>query len=384
MGWRETFLRVAGPGAFCGVTLGDWLRVLRDNRFRVHPYYWARAANITAGSLGNSVFRRWENWRYGRGIRQATVHPPIFVLGLWRSGTTHLHNLLAQDERFAFPNTYQVYYPHTFLTTERIQSWAMAAMMPKRRPQDNVRMGVGEPQEDEFAQCALTGLSFALGWAFPRSTRYDKYLTFRAASREEIRRWQAALYGIVQKLSFKYDRPLILKSPGHTGRIRMLLEVFPEARFVHIHRHPFDVHQSTVHTFRKVTDWWRLQKYEPPDWEKIILRQYKEVFDAFFDQRGLIPPGRFHELGYEDLDRDPLGEMERLYERLGLPDFGVLAPNLRGYLDSLAGYRKNTFAELAPETRQRIVEECRRCFEEWGYCPEFSRGFALATSNIVS
>src|SRR5688500_2029819 len=108
MGWREAFLMAAGPGAFCGVTFGDWLRVLWDNRFCVHPLCWARAANITLGSLGNTFYRRLEDWRYGAAIRKAAVHPPIFVLGLWRSGTTHLHNLLARDERFAFPNTYHV------------------------------------------------------------------------------------------------------------------------------------------------------------------------------------------------------------------------------------------------------------------------------------
>jgi hypothetical protein len=367
MGWREKLLMAAGPGAFSGATFGTWLRVLGQNRFRVHPFYWPRAANITLGSLGNSVFRRWENWRYAQQIRAAKVQPPIFVLGVWRSGTTHLHNLLAQDERFAFPNTYQVYYPHTFLTTERLQSWMMQTVMPATRPQDNVRMGVGEPQEDEFAQCSLTGLSCMLGWAFPRSTRYDRYLTFRDASPEEIRRWQAALYGFAQKLSFKYDRPLVFKSPGHTARIRMLLEIFPDARFVHIHRHPLVVHQSTVHTFRKVTAWWRLQMDERPDWEETILRQYKELYEAFFEQRELIAPERFHELSFEDLERDPMLEMRRLYDALGLPDFTAVEQRLQSYLDSLAGYRKNTFPELGPALRDRIARECRRCFDEWGY-----------------
>jgi hypothetical protein len=382
MGWRELLLATLSPGAFIGMTLGDWLHVLAENRFRVHPFYWPRAANVVGGSMLNSVVRRWENWRYGADVREAKVDPPLFVLGLWRSGTTHLHNLLSKDERFAFPNTYQVFYPHTFLTTERFASWLMAAAMPATRPQDNVRMGVGEPQEDEFAQCNMTGLSFALAWAFPRATRYDRYLTFRDASPDEIRRWQAALYGFVQKVSFKYGRPLVLKSPGHTGRIRLLLELFPDARFVHIHRHPFAIYQSTVHTFRKVSWLWRLQRYERPDWDEVAYRQYKEVCEAFFRERDLIPPGRLHELSFEELERDPLGQMRRIYEALSLPDFNVVEPKLRRYLESLAGYRKNTFAELSPATRQRIASECRRCFDEWGYSAESPRDLASAASNI--
>jgi hypothetical protein len=304
MSWREAFVTRLGPGAFSGMTLGDWLRVLWENRFHVDPRYWPRAANITAGSVINSFFRRWEDLHYGHLIRQAPVPPSLFVLGVWRSGTTHLHNLLAQDERFAFPNTYQVFYPHTFLTTEHMHSRFVAAVMPEKRPQDNVRLGVNEPQEDEFAQCSLTGYSIAMGWAFPRARHYDRFLTFRDASTAEIRRWQAALHGFVQKLSFKYGRPLVLKSPGHMGRIRMLLEIFPDARFVHIHRHPYAVYQSSLHTARQVQKWWALQSYQRPDFEEFTLRQYREMCDAYFQQRSLIDPSRFHELSYEDLERN--------------------------------------------------------------------------------
>ena len=367
MGWRETFVTKLGPGAFGGITLGNWLCLLRENRFRIDPRYWPRAANITAGSVVNSLVRRWEDLHYGRRIRQTPVLPPVFVLGVWRSGTTHLHNLLAQDERFAFPNTYQVFYPQTFLTTERSNSWLVAAVMPEKRPQDNVCLGVKEPQEDEFAQCSLTGYAYMLAWAFPRALCYDRFLTFRDASSAEIREWQAALYGFVQKLSFKYGRPLVLKSPGHMGRIRMLLEIFPDARFVHIHRHPQAVYQSWLHTVRQVKSWWALQNYERPDAEDFGLRQYRELCDAYFDQRSLIDPSRFHELSYEDLEQNPLAELRRLYERLGLPNFAAVEPQLRQYLASLAGYRKNIFPELSPPWRDRLFRECRQCYDAWGY-----------------
>jgi hypothetical protein len=210
-------------------------------------------------------------------------------------------------------------------------------------------------------------------------------LTFRDATREEIRRWQAALIGFVRKLSFKYDRPLVLKSPGHTGRIRMLLEIFPDARFVHIHRHPVEVYRSTVHTFRTVSSLWRMQRFERPDWNEVIIRQYKEVCEAFFNQRDLIPPERFHELSYADLERDPLGEMERLYATLSLPDFAVVKPKLVEYLDSLAGYRKNKFGPLDPALRERVYHDCRRCFDEWGYsaAPAESDTSAAATGAGV-
>jgi hypothetical protein len=88
---------------------------------------------------------------------------------------------------------------------------------------------------------------------------------------------------------------------------------------------------------------------------------------VFFEERGLIPKGHFHEVGFEALEADPVAQMRKLYEALGLPDFGPVEPVLRRYLGSVAGYQKNRFPELAPDVRTRIAREWRRCFDEWGY-----------------
>jgi hypothetical protein len=369
MSWREAFLVRFGAGAFTGITLGRWLRVLRDNHFDVDRPYWGRAALITLASLPNTLLAAWENWFYGRKVRDARVAPPLFILGIWRSGTTHLHNLLAQDDRFAYPTTYQVFYPHTFLTTEKRNARLVAFFLPKKRPQDNMALGVWEPQEDEFALCSLTGRAWPLAWAFPRrADHYGRYLTLRQASAGEAAEWKSALAGLVRKLSFKYGgRPLVLKSPGHTCRIRLLLDLFPEAKFVHIHRNPYDVFRSTQHMVRTVTPWWALQRPDNSDLEGRTLRQYREVYDVFFEERGLIPKGHFHEVGFEALEADPIGQVQGIYEALALPAFGHVEPALRRYLAAIAGYRKNTLPELPAELRSRVAREWRRCFDEWGY-----------------
>jgi hypothetical protein len=368
MSWREAFLIRFGAGAFAGITLGRWLRVLRDNHYVVDRPYWGRAAVITLASIPNTLFHWWETLRYGRQISATRVDAPVFILGIWRSGTTHLHNLLAQDDRFAYPTTYQVFYPHTFLTTEDRNAKLVGFFLPKKRPQDNLALGVREPQEDEFALCSLTGRALPMAWAFlRRADHYGRYLTLREASAAEVAEWKAALTWFVQKLSFKYGRPLVLKSPGHTCRISLLLELFPEAKFVHIHRNPYDVFQSTQHMVRTVTPWWALQRPDDNDLEGRTLRQYREVYDAFFEERGLIPKGHFHEVGFEELEADPLEQVRGVYEALDLPDFGEVEPALRRYLDSVAGYKKNRFPELPADLRAYIAREWRRCFEEWGY-----------------
>jgi omega-hydroxy-beta-dihydromenaquinone-9 sulfotransferase len=369
MSWREALVTKLGAGGLAGITLGRWLRVLRDNDFAVDCPYWGRAAVITVGSVPNTLLAVWENVLYRQKIRKTKIDPPLFILGIWRSGTTLLHNLLAQDDRFAYPNTYQVSFPQTFLTTEKINARLMGFFLPKKRPMDNVTFGFAEPQEDEFALWPLIG-GFTMGWAFPRRAGfYNRYLTLRHVSANELAEWKAALTWFLQKLAFKYGKPLVLKSPGHTCRIKVLLELFPEARFVHIHRNPLDVFRSSEHWLRVGTPVWTLQRPDHRDLNDRIIRQYKEVYDAFFEECGLIPKGHFHEVGFEELEADPTQQVQGIYEALALPDFKTVLPRLQRYVVSLASYKKNVLPDLPAELQARIAREWRRSFEEWGYAP---------------
>src|SRR5262249_10344440 len=150
---------------------------------------------------------------------------------------THLHRLLAADSRFAFPTFSQVWHPHDFLLTDRLRSRAARLLLPATRTLDNVALHPDAPEEEEFALCRMTSLSPFLAQAFPdRAAHYGRYLTFRGVPAKEVERWKAAFVRLAQKLTWKYRRPLLFKSPPHTARIRLLLELFPGARFVHIHR----------------------------------------------------------------------------------------------------------------------------------------------------
>ena len=93
----------------------------------------------------------------------------------------------------------------------------------------------------------------------------------------------------------------------------------------------------------------------------------KEASDAFFEDKGLIPACRYHEVRFEELERDPVGQLRKVYQVLGLPDFGQVEPSVRRYVSSQAGYKKNAYPEITPETKARIVREWRRCLAEWNY-----------------
>lgn len=358
--------------AFDGLLAGDWFQLLKENRFAVEPRFWPRAALMTVTSFGNSLSHQLEQLVYGRRIEDVQIeHPPIFILGHWRSGTTHLHNLLSVDDRFSYPTFYHVEFPRGFLVTERFNKPWYSLFMPADRQIDQVAHGFDMPAEDEFAIAQISLLSSYLSWMFPKNmSRYDKYLTLQEATPEEIQRWKAALVEFVRKMTIKTGRPLVFKSPPHTCRIRLLLELFPDARFVHIHRNPFEVFSSTKRMTEVIVRWTQLQSLDPSIVEDRIIRQYREMYDRYLDERNLIAANRLYELGFEDLRRHPLDHLRRLYEQLQLPSFEVVEPKLREYLQSVAEYKPAAYKPLPEPLRNKLVDQWRRTFNEFGYTTE--------------
>jgi hypothetical protein len=119
--------------------------------------------------------------------------------------------------------------------------------------------------------------------------------------------------------------------------------------------------------FKSAHTWLVLKRPVTLDAEEWTIRRYRELVDAFFAEKDLIPDGRFHELRYDDLERDPIGQMRATYEALELPDFGEIEPLVRRYVASLGGYQKSVYAEIAPAMKERLWNEWRRSFSAWGY-----------------
>ncbi len=353
-----------------GITAGDWWKLLRENRFRISPAYAHRAAFVTVLSLFNSWHRRTEKRCFNARIEATEItRPPLFILGHWRSGTTHLHNLLAQDDvLFAYANTYQVINPHNFLTTEESNTRRFAWMVPSKRPMDNMALSFQSPQEDEFATLLTCLLSPYLGISFPeREEFYSRYLTFAKASPDEIARWKSAFTWFLKKLTFKYDRTLLLKSPPHTARIRLLLELFPDARIVHIHRHPEEVFRSFHHYYDTAMWHTYLQRPDRGVIAAEIIGRYRTLYGAFFADRELIPTGNFHEVSFDQVESDPLGSVAEIYQKLSLPGIDKARPKIASYVSTLEGYQKNRHTPLDEATRTRLRAAWSHIYTRWGY-----------------
>ena len=342
---------------FEGITFDEWVQLLKKERFRVDPVCWPRAAWITGMSLKNSAAERAVERRFGEAIEATRVEAPVFVLGHYRSGTTHLHELLSLDERFASPNRFQTFNPRTFLATE---AWLKPLVEPFMLPR--------RVQEDEVAYMVLTRLSPYMDWCFPRSrTGYGHTLTFREADPSEVSAWSAAIVRFLKAVTFKTGRPLILKSPTHTARARLLLGAFPDARFVHIRRDPYAVFASTMPMLYRARRVFRLQRGSRKIDVDVVLRTYTEMYDAYFADREVIPPGQLVEIAYEDLERDPVGQLRLIYDGLSLGDFETFRPALEKYLASIADYEKNRHRPLDEATRRRVADAWSRSFDVWGY-----------------
>ena len=348
-----------------GLTFGDWLSLLWENGFRVSPRFLPRAAFITLCSIGNSLQRQIENLLYRSKLRQVTIPPPIFILGHWRSGTTHLHKLLSLDERFVTPSMVEALFPHSILTGGPMGMF-MNWFLPSHRLVDQVKLGVEEPFEDEFALALMTRVSPYYGWTFPRrEDAYDAQLTLDDEA--EADRWKQAFHVLAAKLALKHGRPAIFKSPPHLARVKRLLEVFPNARFIHIHRDPAQVFASTCRLIERGIDGLKLQVVPWDGTVDHVLSRYRRMYQRFIEDQHLIPDGHFVEVSYFDLVNEPTQTLERIYQGLSLGEFEQQRLRLETHLDQEKSYTRNTHGELSRETRQRIQKEWGELAGRWGY-----------------
>jgi hypothetical protein len=351
-----------------GMLLGSWLRLVRRNGVRISLTRWPLAFTITCATVFNSLVRPLQELLLGAQIARTQIKDaPIFIVGHWRSGTTLLHELLVLDARYTFPTTYECLAPNHFL----ISAWLVTRfkfLLPERRPMDNMAAGWDRPQEDEFALCNMGLPSPYLTMAFPNEPpQHSEYLTLEGLSEPEVQRWKAGLEWFLKRITFRNPKRIILKSPPHTGRIKTLLELFPDARFVHIVRDPYALFGSTVKLWKTLYKFQALQEPNHDCLEEYVFSCFERIYEKFQRDRELVDPARFFEVRYEDLVRSPIEQMRALYEHLGLGDFDTALPKLQAYFKDREDYRTGTYP-IPDELRERIDRRWGPYMRRYGYC----------------
>lgn len=356
------------PRFWDGITFWGWVKVMAEHRFKIAPRRLGMAFIILLIGLLNSFLALIQKLVYGRKISATNlVDDPIFIIGHWRSGTTLLHEMFILDPRFGYPDSYTCFAPGHFLVSRGFLAPLVGLLMPKMRPIDNMPFDWNRPQEDEFALCNLGLPSPYLSLIFPNEPpRYDAFLTLEGIPDRELSRWKEGFLQFLKAVTVQCGKRIVLKSPPHTSRIKVLLEMFPRAKFVHIYRDPYAVFPSTINLWKRLSKDEALQVPHYRGLEERVFSTFCKMYEAFEQARPLIPPGQFAEVSYEALIEDPEKELERLYRELELGDFNQVRPALRSFLAERSNYKRNRF-ELEPHIREEIARRWRFFFDKYGY-----------------
>lgn len=340
--------------------------------FRSRPsLHWSRLHRILSlpfSGVYNSVLSRMEDLVYAHRVHQTSVeNPPLFVLGYWRSGTTFLQNLLSRDPQFQHLGLYRALFPWHFLLTERLITKLTAPFVPKSRPMDNVSVHWDAPQEDDVALCIMSQVSPISLLSHPHDhSHFWRPLDFNNLTPAELKRWKDSLDLLVRKLTFASSKRILMKSPFHTYHIPTLLEMYPDARFLYIHRNPYNVFRSAIHLRKRMVEENTLGKSVFDGTEEEVISTYKYGFEVYERDRHLIPAGHHHEICYERLEQDPLGELEAAYAGMNLPGFEQLEEQLSPEVESLKRYKKNQFPD-DPYWVDRVYSELKDAFDRFDY-----------------
>ncbi|MBO7067445.1 MAG: sulfotransferase [Bacteroidaceae bacterium] len=321
-----------------------------------------------------SIFAPLQERKYQRLLaKEPLQHDPLFILGHWRSGTTFVHNIFAQDPRFGYTTTYQTVFPHYMMSLQWLLKPFMKVVMPSHRPTDKMELHPDLPQEEEFALQNTCPVSYYLFWFYPQRMREycDRFLTMKQATAEEIADFKEKFMKVVKVSMWNSRRGIkdaqyLSKNPPHTGKVKTLVEMFPNAKFIYLIRDPYTVFESSRSFFTQTISPLQLNTISQEEMEQNILYGYKELYDAYQEQKKYIPEGHLFEVKFEEFEKNALEITERIYRELGIPGLDEARPAIEAYVNKKKGYKKNQYA-YDPRTIHLVNEAWGDILDAWGY-----------------
>jgi omega-hydroxy-beta-dihydromenaquinone-9 sulfotransferase len=338
----------------------------------VSPRSYLQVAIIFA-----SAVLRWpacmvEALRVARRVATVSFEPPpVFIVGHWRSGTTFLHNLMSRDPAFCFPTIVDVLRPYDFYPNplDFITRSVIVRFLPPTRPMDDMRLDPESPQEDELALATMGAPSFFNCIFFPQrvTERFAEDVLLVSANDKSLRLWREALRYYLGKLAaLNPGRRLLLKNPAHSARIPQLRALFPGAKFIHIHREPSAVFQSTQRLYRTLLPLLALQDYRPADIEDHILSAYPQLMTRLLDALAALPAGDVSVVRYDELVADPTNTVKRIYRDLDLGDFDRVKSAIAAYATENRRVSSG-FSRLDRRTASRLALQWGPVYSRLGY-----------------
>jgi omega-hydroxy-beta-dihydromenaquinone-9 sulfotransferase len=351
-----------------GISLPNYFRLLRRNKISCRPKYLLRAFFLFQSSLWSSLFALLEHLSFHKKIRNTPVPAnPVFIIGHWRTGSTFLHQLMNLDDNLHAPTLFQVAIPDSFLSSYKYYRPLLNKIVEKHRPMDMVRLGMDEPQEDEYAIYRTTCYSPIERLVFPRDSRF--FLLERdlfVPQEKQLPDWEKKLTWFFRKLSYKSGKTIVSKNPFNSFRIPELIRLFPKARFIHIYRDPCDIVPSSIHMWDIVQRQNCMNDLGKMPCIDDVITLLDDVWTAIQRDKELLPENAFYELPFEKLEADPMRELKKLYAALNLEFTEELGQKVISYLSELDGFRKNSF-QLTIEEREKIRSRLATHMNYYGY-----------------
>ncbi len=365
VGYRRFQLRL-----WHGMALDAWLRMMRGNWGKISPSKYPLVATILIFATANQL-RKWVSRAvYERDLDRVEISPaPIFVIGSWRSGTTWLHQTLIADPAFAGPMAEACFNPEAFLAGRRLLAPLLRLAYPKKRPMDNVKVSPETAEEDEHAILLSGANSPYRKNLFPGRDIAGTEPRVEEMSEADAAFWRQAWLRFLRRVQLiNPGKRLVLKSPSHTGRIREILRQFPDARFVHIVRDPYEIFASGRKVTVGMSTVQALQTTMPSQAssDRSRIERFVALHAAYHAEKGDIPEGHLVTVRYEDMKADPMQVLRQIYATLEIGDFEAAAPHFRESVARAKGYRPNKLS-LEPGVVATIDAAWGDYFDRYGY-----------------
>ncbi|MDY0065678.1 MAG: sulfotransferase [Steroidobacteraceae bacterium] len=275
-------------------------------------------------------------------IAEEVIEAPILIGGSGRSGTTILHELLAQDPACRAPLGWEVRdpYPPAQEDDPRIEAADRAVRIWRRVAPETEAihpLGARLPQECSF----FLNHSFRFGY-YAAAYRIPSYVQW--LSSQDLAPTFAYHRRFLQVLQWRSPRKRwVLKMPGYIDHAESVLRIYPDAKFLHTHRDPLKVIPSMT-SFIGTIMWMRSDRVmDVPAFARMMSQEFCTRFERVKDRfaRGVFHRGNYCDVLYHRLVDEPLECMADIYHQLGMEFTGEARRRMRDWLDTRSRAKRN-------------------------------------------
>ncbi|MHA1519125.1 MAG: sulfotransferase family protein [Promethearchaeota archaeon] len=349
-------------------TITNLFRTMWMARFRIHPKYWLRLGYALVLSTLTTPFAIIQRLKLRKILKDRKIaKDPVFIVGNYRTGTTYMITTFSKDKSKGFVSNIIGYAFSFFLSMPKLTRKIIDASLPEKRPMDNVLMSADEPTEDEYCLGTYSKYAYYHGFVFPQKfKKLARYHSFHDMPKD-ARKWQKDYSKMVKILDHTYDgRQLILKNPAVCFKIKYILDMYPNAKFIFTFRNPYTLYASNMNYYRKVVPLYNLQTYTDDMLKEEVISHYAEMCYMWEKAKKIIPDGNYIESKYEDFLQTPMEHMEKFYRQFNLSNWEEAKVGFQAHVDSQKTYIVNKF-DISDEVIETVNKNWGKIVKSHGY-----------------